>query len=280
MATNKRATTWGALAALAFFLLSSVTWVNAHPGTSTTGTIHACIKKRNPRGLVRIFPASKPRCPRGYRAFHWESTFAGSGPTGPTGSTGAAGPTGATGTPGEDGADGATGPTGPTGPSGAEGPTGPSGEPGDPGDPGATGATGEPGATGATGPTGDPGDPGDPGDTGPTGPTGPTGVGEPGATGPTGPTGTGGALGPGSVVVERAAVPAGADRFGVDCPGTGTPALGGGGFSDNQDLQASVPLENDSTTDIAEDGDPPTGWFVIYAGSASDLAVFATCSAT
>src|SRR5688500_19905530 len=126
---------WCALALLAVLAVSSVTWVNAHPGSSTTGTIHACIKRKSPnKGLVRIVSPTKPRCPNGYRPFHWESAT-GSGATGATGATGSQGPTGAT---------GATG----TGSTGAQG------------NAGATGATGNPGADGATGATGATGDEG------------------------------------------------------------------------------------------------------------------------
>jgi hypothetical protein len=71
---------------------------------------------------------------------------------------------------------------------------------------------------------------------------------------------------------------------GVDCPGTGRAFGGGGTITDTgANMNGSVPLEGNSTTDVAEDGDTPTGWAVRYrSGSApyaaGEITVFAICA--
>jgi hypothetical protein len=71
----------------------------------------------------------------------------------------------------------------------------------------------------------------------------------------------------------------------VDCPGDGI-ALGGGGDSDDPSpgngWLISAPLENNSTTDLAEDGDVPTGWYVEWEdidaiGNQDNATVYAIC---
>ena len=56
----------------------------------------------------------------------------------------------------------------------------------------------------------------------------------------------------------------GAESVGVDCAGSAR-ALGGGGVTTdtngfNNLIVRSVPLEDNSTTNVAESGDTPTGW--------------------
>ena len=81
--------------------------------------------------------------------------------------------------------------------------------------------------------------------------------------------------------------------LGVDCPGDAT-ATGGGGTITFGSLTSSVPLEHDSTVDVAETGDRSTGWWVagtlgfnnvvsIPAGNgqqAPTVTVYAVCAAT
>ena len=122
--------------------------------------IHACVKKRNPRGQTRIVGPSV-RCAADERTNHWSIT----GPAGPAGVAGLPGPVGAA---GPEGPVGAAGPPGPAG--GAAGPPGPAGPAGPAGPIGAAGPTGPIGPAGSTGPIG------------PAGPTGPAGV-----AGPAGP---------------------------------------------------------------------------------------------
>jgi hypothetical protein len=48
-------------------------------------------------------------------------------------------------------------------------------------------------------------------------------------------------------------------------------------------MQRSVPLEADSTTDVAEDGDTPTGWGIAWRGglppyAAGTITVYAICA--
>jgi hypothetical protein len=79
--------------------------------------------------------------------------------------------------------------------------------------------------------------------------------------------------------------------FGVDCPGVGQIALAGGGSNTDgglagepvSNIQRSVPLEADSTTDVAEDGDTPTGWGIAWRGglppyAAGTITVYAICA--
>jgi hypothetical protein len=60
--------------------------------------------------------------------------------------------------------------------------------------------------------------------------------------------------------------------------------LGGGGSSSDTSpgdlFTAGVPLEADSTTDRAESGDVPTGWFIEWddVGNGSTATVWAICA--
>jgi hypothetical protein len=59
--------------------------------------------------------------------------------------------------------------------------------------------------------------------------------------------------------------------------------LGGGGSTTDTSpgaLFAAVPLEADSTTDRAESGDVPTGWFIEWedVGNGSTATVWAICA--
>jgi hypothetical protein len=60
----------------------------------------------------------------------------------------------------------------------------------------------------------------------------------------------------------------GAESVGVDCAGSARAVGGGASTTDDSpgDFYRSVPLENNSTTDVAEAGDTPTGWFVEWEG--------------
>jgi hypothetical protein len=87
----------------------------------------------------------------------------------------------------------------------------------------------------------------------------------------------------GTVTVAVATGASGAESIGVDCPGTAR-ALGGGGSTTDTSpgfgVLRSVPLENNSTTDVAEAGDAPTGWLLEYeAISFGDtVSVYAICA--
>jgi hypothetical protein len=88
------------------------------------------------------------------------------------------------------------------------------------------------------------------------------------------------------VTVVTATSAVGAETMGVDCPGSGL-ALGGGASttdtSPGNGWLSSVPLEAGSTTDIAETGDDPTGWFARYedisgGGGGGTITVYAICT--
>jgi hypothetical protein len=80
------------------------------------------------------------------------------------------------------------------------------------------------------------------------------------------------------VTVATATGAASAEIVGVDCPGSRR-AIGGGGSSPSNQLERSVPLKNNSTTEVAADGDTPTGWLVEYnnVGNSETATVFAIC---
>lgn len=139
------------------------------------------------------------------------------------------------------------------------------------------------GPRGTQGPRGPEGDPGPEGQQGQRGPQGPSG--------PPGPKGQKGDSGLANVTVVTAVSPpilpdaASLDEsslalqgaVGVDCPGNAIATGGGGwvfagvtGFQADIPatntflfLVATVPLEQNSTANIAEPGDVPTGWFAI-----------------
>ncbi len=204
-----------------------------------------------------------------------------SGPQGPSGAAGPAGPAGPSGADGQTGSPGASGPAGPTGPpgpSGAAGPAGSAGPAGADGQAGSQGAAGPAGANGEIGPTGPPGS------TGPGGPQGPTGIagspGPPGPSGPTGPTGPTGSFTTASVTVVSAIGASGAEIVGVDCPGNAKAIGGGGAPTAATNVQRSQPLKANSTSDIAANGDTPTGWLVEFANIANNQTgtAFAICA--
>jgi hypothetical protein len=84
-------------------------------------------------------------------------------------------------------------------------------------------------------------------------------------------------------VVEVATGAAGAESVGVSCT---SPALAlGGGTSTTDDtpgqgLLETAPLEQYSTTNTAEDGETPTGWFADWDQISSDetVTVYAICT--
>ena len=97
---------------------------------------------------------------------------------------------------------------------------------------------------------------------------------------PSGPTGPSGSIA--AVTVQVGVGADGGETAGVDCPGTAR-ALGGG--TSTTDLTTgsvlvSAPTEGDSTTDVAETGDVPTGWFAEWVAiSAGDtVSVYAICA--
>jgi hypothetical protein len=69
-----------------------------------------------------------------------------------------------------------------------------------------------------------------------------------------------------------------AEIVGVDCPGNSR-ALGGGGTATNHQIVRSVPLKNNSTSELAADGDTPTGWLIEYDSipNGQTATVYATC---
>lgn len=218
-----------------------------------------------------------PQGPQGVRGVEGATGLQGAtgpqGPAGPQGEIGPAGPAGPQGAVGPAGADGAPGPAGPAGPSGAVGPAGPAGPPGPAGPEGLQGPAG---SVGPQGPTGSVGPPGPPGPGGPGGIQGPPG--SPGPQGPTGPAGATGSFDQVSTTVALATGAASAEIVGVDCPGNRR-AIAGGGSSPSNQLERSVPLRNDSTSELAADGDTPTGWLVEFnnVGNNETATVYAIC---
>jgi hypothetical protein len=85
------------------------------------------------------------------------------------------------------------------------------------------------------------------------------------------------------VTVATATGAAAADLIGVDCAGSAR-ALGGGvttaDLTPGAGLLTSAPTEGDSTTDLAENGDTPTGWFGEFddISGADTITVFAICA--
>jgi hypothetical protein len=85
-----------------------------------------------------------------------------------------------------------------------------------------------------------------------------------------------------TVVVATATANPNADSIGVDCTGSARAVGGGVTTTDTApgSLLTSAPTEANSTTDLAEAGDTPTGWFGAYTdiGPAGEtLTVFAIC---
>ena len=70
-----------------------------------------------------------------------------------------------------------------------------------------------------------------------------------------------------------------AETVAVDCPGSQRALGGGGSPSGNKQINRTVPLKNNSTTEIAADGDTPTGWLVEYQsiGNNETATVYAIC---
>jgi hypothetical protein len=60
--------------------------------------------------------------------------------------------------------------------------------------------------------------------------------------------------------------------------------VGGGGSTNDtapgQGLLASVPVENHTTTDVAETGDTPTGWYIEWedVSGSNTASVYAVCA--
>lgn len=81
-----------------------------------------------------------------------------------------------------------------------------------------------------------------------------------------------------AVTVAAATAAAGAEVAAVDCPGEAR-AVGGGSAAGNNNLRRSVPLRAGSTSDLAGDGDVPTGWLVEYSAVANNeaVSVYAIC---
>jgi hypothetical protein len=74
-----------------------------------------------------------------------------------------------------------------------------------------------------------------------------------------------------------------AETVGVSCVSPARAVGGGASTTDptpGAGLLASVPLEAYSTTDIAEAGDTPTGWYVAWGNIGNNLtaSVFAICA--
>jgi hypothetical protein len=86
------------------------------------------------------------------------------------------------------------------------------------------------------------------------------------------------------VTVETANGGSGAESIGVSCA-AGQRALGGGtsttDTSPGDGLLASVPLEQYSTDNPAEDGETPTGWYAEWddISFGTSVTVFAICTA-
>lgn len=132
------------------------------------------------------------------------------------------------------------------------------------------------GTQGPPGPEGPKGDQGAQGERGPQGPQGPRGPkGESGLADVTVVTAVSPIFPAGAGLDEASLIPTGA--VGVDCPGNAIATGGGGwafgGVTNGQGdaaatttftfLVATVPLEQNTTGNIAEAGDVPTGWFAI-----------------
>jgi hypothetical protein len=81
------------------------------------------------------------------------------------------------------------------------------------------------------------------------------------------------------VTVTTATGALGAEIVGVDCPGTQR-ALGGGGGASSHQLDRSVPLKNNSTSEPAGNGDTPTGWLIEFQNipNGETATVYAICA--
>jgi hypothetical protein len=97
--------------------------------------------------------------------------------------------------------------------------------------------------------------------------------------GPPGATGAAGSFSTATVTVTTATGALGVEIVGVDCPGNAKAVGGGGAPTSSTNIQRSQPLEGNSTSDVAEHGDDPTGWLVEFAniGTNQSATVFAVC---
>jgi hypothetical protein len=245
--------------------------VLAHAGKGGDSLIHACIKS----GSGTYIKAAKnpaAKCPKGSTPVHWARKGGERGPEGPQGPKGDPGE--ASGIPGPEGPAGPEGPKGNKGDEGAQGPAGPAGLIGPAGADGADGADGAQGPAGPEGPAGL---------IGPAGADGADGAdGAQGPAGPEGPVGPAGPAGTANVTVVMARGGQGAESVGVSCV---SPARAVGGGTSTTDttpgngLLGSVPLKLYTTSDVAESGDTPTGWYANWDDISNGrfVTVFAIC---